>query len=305
MKKVFHFDRRQFVAAAGAASICTPFARAQSNASFAQLHKTIPSSGEAIPAIGMGSWLTFDVGADSAARAQRTQVLRSFFELGGALIDSSPMYGSSQSVIGHALEQLKPHTHFAADKVWIQGGENGPAQINESARRWGVGQFDLLQVHNLLSWRAHIDTLFQMKADGRLRYVGVTSYAGLRYDDIERIMENHPLDFIQITYNLADREAEHRLLPLALDKGIAVIANRPFREGALIDAVKRRPLPDHAAEFGATNWAQYLLKFIVSHPALTVTIPATRRVDHMRENMGALTGPLPDTAFRQRMIAEF
>lgn len=305
MKRTFHFDRRQFFAAAGAAGICAPFARAQSNPRPAHLHKMIPSTGETIPAIGMGSWLTFDVGADRAARAQRRQVLRSFFELGGVLIDSSPMYGSSQSVIGHALEQLKPHTYFTADKVWVQGGENGPAQINESARRWGVGQFDLLQVHNLVSWRAHIDTLFQMKADGRLRYVGVTSYAGLRYDDIERIMENQPLDFVQITYNLADREAERRLLPLALEKGIAVIANRPFREGALIDAVMRRPLPEHAAEIGATNWAQYLLKFIISHPALTVAIPATRRVDHMRENMGALLGPLPDTAFRQRMIAEF
>ncbi len=303
MKNTFHFDRRQFVAAA--ASILAPLARAQFNTPLAQIHKIIPSSGEAIPAIGMGSWLTFDVGADSAARAQRVQVLRSFFELGGALIDSSPMYGSSQSVIGHALGQLKPRTLFTADKLWVRGGVNGPAQINESARHWGVSQFDLLQVHNLVSWRAHIDTLFQMKAEGCLRYVGVTSYAGLRYGEIERIMENHPLDFIQITYNLADREAERRLLPLALEKGVAVIANRPFRESALIDAVMRRPLPDHAAEINAANWAQYLLKFIVSHPALTVAIPATRRVDHMRENMGALTGPLPDAAFRRRMIAAF
>lgn len=305
MKKRILFDRRQFVTAAAAASICAPIARAQFNAPIAHLHRTIPSSGETVPAIGMGSWLTFDVGAASAARAQRTQVLRSFFELGGALIDSSPMYGSSQSVIGHALGQLNSHKLFAADKVWVQGGENGPSQVNESAQRWGVGQFDLLQIHNLVSWRAHIDTLFQMKAEGRLRYVGVTSYAGLRYNDIERIMENHPLDFVQITYNLADREAERRLLPLALEKGIAVIANRPFREGALIDNVMRRKLPDHAAEINAANWAQYLLKFIISHPALTVTIPATRRVDHMRENMGALLGPLPDAAFRQRMVSEF
>lgn len=305
MKKHRNLNRRHFLAAAGSAGLIPSLTRAQLNSRSDYLHKTIPSTGEMLPAIGMGSWLTFDVGADRNARAQRTQVLRSFFELGGALIDSSPMYGSSQSVIGYALAQLNSQTPFTADKVWINGGDNGPGQIKESAHRWGVEYFDLLQVHNLVNWRAHLETLSQMKADKLLRYVGVTSYAGLRYDDIERIMENHPLDFIQITYNLADREAERRLLPLAREKGIAVIANRPFREGALIDAVMRRPLPAHAAEISAANWAQYLLKFIVSHPALTAAIPATRRVDHMRENMGALIGPLPDAAFRQRMIAAF
>ncbi len=298
-------SRRRFLAAASAASLYPSLARAQLNARPTPIRKTIPSTGEAIPAIGMGSWLTFDVGVDRTARAQRTQVLRTFADMGGAVIDSSPMYGSSQSVIGHALSQLELQAPFAADKVWIHGGENGPTQIARSKQRWGVEKFDLLQVHNLVSWRAHLETLFQMKADSLVRYVGVTSYAGLRYDDIEHIMEDHPLDFIQLTYNLADREAERRLLPLAREKGIAVIANRPFREGALINAVTRRPLPDHAAEIGAANWAQYLLKFIISHPALTVAIPATRRVDHMRENMGALTGPLPDAAFRQQMIAAF
>lgn len=251
----------------------------------------------------MGSWLTFDVGADKALRAQRTEVLRTFFAMGGAVIDSSPMYGSSQSVIGDALTRLgRPDALFAADKVWVSGGENGPAQIAQTTSRWGVDRFDLLQVHNLVSWRAHLETLFEMKKQGRLRYVGVTSYSGLRYGEIERIMRDHPLDFIQVTYNLADREAEARLLPLAQEKGIAVIANRPFREGALIDAVMRRPLPDMTAEIGADNWAQFLLKFIISHPALTAAIPATRRVDHMTENMGALRGPMPDAAFRRRMV---
>ena len=306
MTKSPPFNRRQFLAAAGAASLSPSLSRAQpTTISESALHKTIPSTGERIPAIGMGSWRTFDVGENAGARAQRTQVLRNFFERGGALIDSSPMYGSSQSVIGHALSQLSQHASFKADKVWIQGGENGPGQIARSQQRWGADRFDLLQVHNLVSWRAHLETLFQMKADNQLRYVGVTSYAGLRYQEIERIIEDQPLDFIQITYNLADREAERRLLPLAAEKGVAVIANRPFREGALIDAVMRRPLPDHAAEIGAANWAQYLLKFIVSHPALTVAIPATRRIEHMRENMGALNGPFPDAAFRKRMIDVF
>ncbi len=283
----------------GAAALAPGLAGAQTQ----RLTKTIPSTGEAIPAIGMGSWLTFNVGANERLRAQRTEVLRTFFSMGGAVIDSSPMYGSSQAVIGDALSRLgRPNALFAADKVWVSGGENGPAQIAQTTSRWGVDRFDLLQVHNLVSWRTHLETLFAMKEEGRLRYVGVTSYSGLRYGEIERIMRDHPLDFIQVTYNLADREAEQRLLPLAQEKGIAVIANRPFREGALIDAVMRRPLPDMAAEIDANNWAQFLLKFIISHPALTTAIPATRRVDHMTENMGALTGPMPDAAFRQRMV---
>ena len=270
------------------------------------LLKTISSSGRRVPAIGMGSWLTCDVGDDAALRRVRTDVVRTFFAMGGEIIDSSPMYGSSQAVIGHALAQLdRPDNLFSADKVWIEGAEAGRAQIAQSRRRWGVPQFELLQVHNLVSWREHLETLFAMKEENILGHAGVTSYSGLRYDEIERIMRDHPIDFIQITYNLADRRAENRLLPLALEKGIAVIANRPFGEGALIDAAMRRRLPDMAAEIGAANWAQYLLKFIVSHPAITAAIPATRRVDHMIENMGALSGPQPDPEFRQRMAKAF
>ena len=301
MDKTGCFHRRKFIAAAAATGFGISTAYAQSQPYL----KTIPASGEKIPAIGMGSWLTFNVGADRAARAQRSDVLRTFFENGGAVIDSSPMYGSSQAVIGHALAQIQSAKPFAADKVWVNGGDNGPTQIAQTSRRWGIEKFDLLQVHNLVSWQAHLETLFQMKAHNRLRYVGVTSYSGLRYNTIEQIMHDHPLDFIQITYNLADREAENRLLPLAREKGIAVIANRPFREGALINAVMRRPLPDHAKEIDAENWAQYLLKFIISHPAMTVAIPATRRVDHMRENMGALLGAMPDEKFRRTMINTF
>ncbi|WDI32518.1 aldo/keto reductase [Hyphococcus flavus] len=294
-------NRRMVVAALASAPLAPKLASAQP----ARLHKTIPSTGETVPAVGMGTWLTFDVGANAGLRRTRLDVTRTFFELGGAIIDSSPMYGSSQDVLGYALENLVyPSQLFAADKVWIRGGENGPAQVAQTRRRWGVESFDLLQVHNLVSWRAHLDTLFSMKAEGRLRYVGVTSYAGLRYSQIEAIMNEHPLDFIQITYNLVDRAAENRLLPLAQEKGIAVIANRPFRESQLIDAAMRRPLPEMAADIGAQNWAQFLLKFIISHPAITAAIPATRRVDHMRENMGALTGPMPDAAFRQQMAEE-
>lgn len=265
--------------------------------------KAIPSTGERLPAIGMGSWLTFDVGGDSAAIAQRTEVLRKFFAMGGAVIDSSPMYGSSQEVIGAGLTKLgRPGELFAADKVWTPGGEAGPAQIDRTRRRWSVDRFDLLQVHNLVNWRQHLETLLAMKAAGKLRYAGVTSYAGLRYDEIAEIMASEPIDFVQITYNILDREAEARILPLALEKKIAVIANRPFREGGLFPVVRGKALPSIAAGIGAKSWAQFMLKFIVSHPALTAAIPATRRADHMEENMGALASPLPDPDQRAEMV---
>lgn len=284
-------NRRSFIGAVAAAAVVNP-ARAISE--------------QTIPSIGMGTWRTFDVGASEQARAQRAEVLRAFFDMGGRLIDSSPMYGSSQAVVGDGLARIgRADDVFSADKVWIRGGANGPAQISESARRWRIGKFNLLQVHNLVSWRAHLETLNAMKAEGRLGAVGITSYSGLRYRDMAQIMETEALDFIQLTYNIVDREAEKRLLPMAKERGVRVIANRPFREGALIDAAKRRPLPGLAAELGADNWAQFLLKFIISHSAVTAAIPATRRVDHMRENMGALNGPLPDAALRREMIAAF
>jgi len=265
------------------------------------LRKTIPSSGESIPAIGMGSWRTFDV--DPSLQASRTAVLGAFFDDGGSVIDSSPMYGRSQAVIGRALGDLgRAATVFAADKVWMEGRDAGRRQIALASERWGVERFSLLQVHNLVDWRVHLETLFEMKARGRLAYVGVTTYAGLRHDEVGQIMLSQPIDFVQLTYNLADREAETRLLPLAAEKGIAVIANRPFREGDLIRSFAGKPLPAVAAEIGAANWAQYLLKFIVSHPAIACAVPATRRTDHMRENMGAVAGPVPDQAMRGEML---
>lgn len=296
------FNRRAFLMSASAALVSAGRARAKAPI----LLKTIPSTGETVPALGMGSWLTFDVGGDLAARQVREDVLRAFFEAGGRLIDSSPMYGTSQAVIGDALEALRrTNDCFAADKVWTPGGENGPAQIERTRARWGVKQFDLLQVHNLVSWRDHLKTLFAMKAEGRLRYVGVTSYAGLRYSEIEAIMKSEPIDFVQITYNIADREAEDRLLPLAQERKIAVIANRPFREGGLFSYVEGKSLPDFSAEIGVAGWAQFMLKFVISHPALTCAIPATRRADHMRENMASLIGPPPDAAMRRKMAEAF
>lgn len=265
--------------------------------------RPIPSSGEALPVIGLGSWITFNVGDDPVARRRCTGVMEHFFAAGGRLIDSSPMYGSSQAVIGHALDRLgKAGAVFSADKVWTPLGGEGRDQIEASRRRWGVPRFDLVQVHNLVAWEAHLPMLLEMKAEGRLRYVGITTSHGRRHAEVERIMRSQPLDFVQLTYNILDREAETRLLPLAQERGIAVIANRPFRRGALIDRVQRHPLPAWAAEFDCTNWAQFLLKFIVSHPAVTCAIPATGRIDHVQENMGAAVGRLPDAALRRRMI---
>jgi diketogulonate reductase-like aldo/keto reductase len=231
--------------------------------------------------------------------------MRAFFEAGGRLIDSSPMYGSSQEVIGYGLAKLRrPAPLFSADKVWISSGAGGPAQIEESRRRWGVPRFDLLQVHNLMAAEEHLRTLFAMKAAGRLRYVGVTTSDGRRHDEMERLMRAHPLDFVQLTYNLLEREGEDRLLPLARERGIGVIVNRPFRRGELIREFERHPLPAWAREIDCGNWAQVLLKFIVSHPAVTCAIPATSRADHVRENLGAASGRLPDEALRRRMVAD-
>jgi diketogulonate reductase-like aldo/keto reductase len=266
--------------------------------------KPIPSTGEALPLVGLGSWITFNVGDDAVARASCAEVMGAFFAAGGRLIDSSPMYGSAQAVIGDGLARLAHSAGlFAADKVWISSGDDGPAQIEESRAHWGIPRFDLLQVHNLLAWEDHLATLFAMKAGGKLRYVGITTSHGRRHDDIEAIIKREPIDFVQVTYNVVDREVEKHILPLAADKGIAVIVNRPFQQGALIDAVERHALPDFAAELGATNWAQVLLKFIISHPAVTCAIPATSKVEHVRENMAAARGILPDEALRRRIAA--
>jgi diketogulonate reductase-like aldo/keto reductase len=266
----------------------------------AVLTRPIPSTGEALPLVGLGTWITFNVGNDPAARADRAEVMRSFFDAGGRMIDSSPMYGSSQPVIGEGLAKLQPGARlFSADKVWTSS--DGAAQIAESRRLWRVQRFDLLQVHNLLAWERQLPLLFEMKRRGEIRYVGITTSEGRRHAEVEKIMRSHPLDFVQASYNILDRELERRILPLARERGIAVIANRPFREGALIDAMKRHPLPPWAAEIDCANWAQYLLKFIVSHPAVTCAIPATSSVAHVRENMGAARGRLPDEALRRRM----
>jgi len=266
--------------------------------------RAIPSTGERLPVVGLGSWITFNVGDDGVARDACADVMRNFFAAGGRIVDSSPMYGSSQAVIVYGLAKLgMPATLFSADKVWIAAASRGAAQVEESRKHWGVSRFDLLQVHNLLAWQDHLPMLFAMKQAGRLRYVGITTSEGRRHRDVEQIMRSQPLDCVQVTYNPVDRDVEDRILPLARERGIAVIVNRPFQQGALIDALSGHPLPAWASEIGCVNWAQLLLKFIVSHPAVTCAIPATTRVAHVRENMGAARGAMPDEPMRRRIAA--
>jgi diketogulonate reductase-like aldo/keto reductase len=296
-------DRRSFMKMMAAWSASPLFANRQAAA---PLMKAVSSSGERIPIIGMGTWQTFDVGRSSEARARLRGVLQEFFDRGGQVIDSSPMYGSSEPVVGALLPQMRSGNKlFAASKVWIPGKRLGVVQIESSRKAWGVPRFDLLEVHNLLDWEAHLDTLRDMKSRGRLRYVGVTTSHGRRHDELEQIMRREPLDFVQLTYNLADRSVESRLLPLALEKRIAVITNRPLDGGALFGRVRGKPLPAWAAEADIHNWAQYFLKFVVSHPAVTCAIPATSQLAHMRENMGAGEGRLPNAALRRRMADYF
>jgi len=294
--------RRGFLAA-GAGLAASALVPGTARGASAPLTRVIPASGEAIPVIGMGTWITFNVGDDEALRAQRAQVLARLFARGGTVVDSSPMYGSSEEVIGDCLRRIDgPKPLFSATKVWTPLFADGPAQMAESRRLWGVDRFDLMQVHNLVDWKEHLRTLRADKERGRIRYLGVPTSHGRRHDELERILRDEPLDFVQLTYNILDREAEARLLPLAADRGVAVLANRPFRRKQLFHRFEHHPLPGFAADIGCANWAQLFLKFIVSHPAVTCAIPATSRVDHMEENMGALHGPLPDTAMRRRMV---
>lgn len=291
-------DRRSFVAAASAL-LAAPSLRAQP----ATLTRAIPRTGERLPAVGMGTWLTFDVGEAPAERAQRRRVLEEFFAAGGGMIDSSPMYGRAEKVVGDLLRQV-PHAGrlFSATKVWTAFDRIGRAQMDESLKLWGLARFDLQQIHNLLNWRGHVKSLREWKEQGRVRYIGITTSHGRAHEELEAILMREPFDFVQFTYSLADRSVEQRLLPLAAERGIAVIANRPFDGGALLDRLRGKKLPPWAREIDCTNWAQFCLKWIVAHPAVTCAIPATTDPAHMVENMGALRGRQPDAGQRRRML---
>jgi len=268
--------------------------------------RKIPSTGELLPAIGMGSYQTFNVANDEARKQNLLAVLKTFFDAGGTLIDSSPMYGLSESVIGEILANIEPKPEvFAASKVWTYGKEAGVTAIEESRRRMQVKQMDLMQVHNLRDWQVHLETLNTMKQNGQIRYTGITTSRISQYQDFEAVMRDHALDFVQLNYNIKVREAEKRLLPLAMDKGVAVIVNMPFEKGRLFKLVKSQALPEWSKEFDCNSWGQFFLKFILSHPAVTCAIPATSKVHHMKDNMQAMTGRLPNAKQRQKMLELF
>lgn len=301
-----HLTRRQTLKLIGAAlaSILLPFGALRADAG-SLLKKAIPGTDHGIPVVGMGTWQTFNVGSDPQLLEARTEVVREFFRHGGGVVDSSPMYGSAPDVMGYALEQLgTPDSLFSAEKVWSPAGGSAREQVADLAERWGTKRFDLVQVHNLTDWREHLTALLDMKAEGKLGYVGITTSHGRRHAEFERLMESEDIDFVQLTYNITHREVENRLLPLAEEKGIAVIANRPYDGGGLIKGLKRRDekLPQWAEEeCGCQSWADFLLKFIVSHPAVSCAIPATTKVEHMTENMLAGQGVMPSASARKRM----
>ncbi len=296
-------SRRRFLQGLAASSTALLITQGQDASPAARHSRIIPSRGESIPVIGMGSWLVFAIDPDKEEElATREAVIREFLDQGGGMIDSSPMYGVAQDVIGRSLRRIDDHSKlFSATKVWTHGNRQGLLQMEDSRLLWGLPRFDLMQVHNLMDWQTHLPNLYDMKDEGEIRYVGVTTSHGRRHEELIDVMRSQPVDFVQFTYNLLDREAEDYLLPLAADKGIAVIVNRPFQRGALFDKFGRYELPNWAADIDCKNWAQFFLKFIVSHPAVTCAIPATSRVGHMQQNMGAAYGRLPDTAMRKEM----
>ncbi len=267
--------------------------------------RKILASGELLPVVGVGTWRTFDVGGKPEDRAPVADVLRLLFEAGGSVIDTSPMYGSAEAVVGSLLAASGSRGKaFIATKVWTNGRDNGIAQMQASMRLLRTDRIDLMQVHNLVDWRAHLPTLQAWKADGRIRYLGITHYTQSAHDELERVMRAEKWDFVQLNYALDDRAVEQRLLPLAAERGIAVIVNQPFGGGGLLRKLSSRKLPDWAAEIGVTSWAQLLLKFVLANRAVTCVIPGTGKPEHMKDNLQAGFGTYPDAALLKRMAAE-
>ena len=265
--------------------------------------RPIPASGEALPVIGCGTYIGFDVAPGSAAYAQLPGVLDTLFAAGGSVIDSSPMYGRAETTTGELLAEAgsRPRA-FLATKVWTSGREAGMAQIEQSFARLGASRIDLLQVHNLIDWRTQLATLRRLKDAGRVRYIGITHYTASAYAEVQAVLRAEKLDFLQINYALDDRTAAERILPLAQERGVAVLVNQPFGGGGLLRRLAAQPLPGWAADIGSTSWAQVLLKFVLSHPAVTCAIPGTSRPAHMLDNLAAGRGTVPDAAFWRRHL---
>jgi len=272
----------------------------------AVLERRIPKSSEPLPAVGLGTWQAFDVGGDGRGMAEAKEALRVFVAEGGRVIDTSPMYGSAESVTGQLATELRVSAKlFVATKVWTTGKQAGVRQMEESMRRLRVQRLDLMQVHNLVDVQTQLATLRDWKTSGRFRYIGVTHYHAGGHAELEKIIGRGDVDFVQVNYSLSEPEADRRLLRAAADSGTAVLVNRPFAEGGMFARVKGRPLPDWAQETGSASWAQFFLKWILAQPAVTCVIPGTRNAKHVVENLAAASGPLPDEAMRRRMLEYF
>ena len=299
----FRPNRRDFLrgvlALGGAWTLGLPAARAQSEA---MRTRAIPSSGEAVPIIGLGTSRTFDVGESESEREPLKKVLQQFFDLGGRLVDTSPMYGTAESVVGALATELGLADQlFLATKVWTSGKDAGVHQMNASLKKLQSNRVDLMQVHNLVDTETHLETLRQWKRDGRIRYIGITHYRSDAFPALAQVMRNTDLDFVQLNYSLSEPEAEQMMLPLAAEHGIAIIVNRPFARGELFRKTRGKTLPKWAGEFDCRSWAQFFLKYVVSHPAVTCAIPATSDPAHLSDNMQAGYGALPDDGQRTRM----
>jgi diketogulonate reductase-like aldo/keto reductase len=296
--------RRLILQALAATSLSAMAIRSAAEAAGTVITRPIPASAERLPVVGLGTYQSFDAGASAAEREPLKEVLRLFVQHGGKLIDSSPMYGASESVAGDLCAELGIAAQlFMATKVWTSGREAGIRQMEESLRRMRVARMDLMQIHNLLDWKTHLPTLRQWKETGRIRYIGITHYHSGAYAELERLMKTKEFEFVQFNYSIAEREAEERILPLAHELGIAVIVNRPFAQASLFARVRGKEPPQWAEEFDCKSWAQFFLKYILGHPAVTSVIPATGKPQHLLDNMSAGTGKLPDDGTRRKMAA--
>jgi diketogulonate reductase-like aldo/keto reductase len=306
MPSPFNPSRRQHLRLVGAGFAALSLSKLPMAHATDSILRTIAKTGEALPVIGLGTYQAFDVGNDAQERALAKKVLQRFAELGGEMVDSSPMYGSAETVVGDLASELKLQSSlFIATKVWTSGRDAGIRQMEDSLRKLKRERIELMQIHNLLDAKTHLATLKDWKKSGKIKYLGVTHYHAGAYAELEQAIKGGEMDFVQLNYSITEREAETRLLNLAKEVGTAVIVNRPFAQGGLFSRTKDKPLPDWAAEFDCKSWAQFFLKYIVSHPAVTCVIPATRNVKHLADNMGASMGRLPDEKTRKKMVEYF
>jgi diketogulonate reductase-like aldo/keto reductase len=288
------------VAAAGIATLSLP---EMPYAIEPVMQRAIPKSGELLPMVGLGTWQAFDVSDDSGLWAPQREVLQLMFEAGGSVVDASPMHGRAEGVVGDLLAETEDRQRaFLATKVWTEGKDQGITQMEKSLRRMRTNVIDLMQIHNLVDWRTQLETLRLWKAAGIFRYIGITHYTNHAIDDLVAVMENEDIDFVQMAYSIGERAIEDKLLPVAGERGIAIVVNRPYEGGNLFASIAGESLPDWAQEFDCATWSQFFLKFVLSHPAVTCVIPATSKPNHMIDNLGAGRGRLPDDAMRRRMI---